>query len=62
MREVNIHLNDELGYEYSCFSIEPSNDVGNWIIEFYFAEDIKEYCKLHDLKIVKFYNSKENHK
>jgi hypothetical protein len=57
MREVNIHLNDELGYEDSFFSIEPSDDVGNWIDSFNFPEEVKKYCKKNDLKIVKFYNT-----
>lgn len=57
MRNVNIHLNDELGWEDSFFSIEPSDDVGNWIDSFYTPEEAKRYCKENDLKIVKFYNT-----
>jgi len=60
MRTVNIHLNDEAGFDCTWFSIEPTNDLGNWIDSFYSPEEVKKYCEENDLKIVKIYSSISN--
>jgi hypothetical protein len=62
MRKVNIHLNDEAGYDCTWFSVDPCDDKGNWLVSFYSPEDVKKYCKAEGLKIVKIYSSvsKEN--